>query len=117
MNFNKVIIKNVTQQPNNIHIAVHPFPIKVIRMMMYKGDYEDSDYKGELSQWQKELSDKLFDNIPGLSDLFFDNGNITIQHSGVFSDPEIYNAAVEIIEPYLKSQLALQSLENKTRGE
>ena len=37
--FNKVVIKNVTDHPTNIHLAVHPFPFGSIHMMMNKGDY------------------------------------------------------------------------------
>ncbi len=107
--FNEVVIKNVTEQPKNIHLAVHPFPFNRIKMMMHKGDYTNNDGT-ELEEWQKHLADDLWDKIPGISDLFFCNGEITIQHQGVFEDEEIIEVATEIIKPYLDKNLNLINL-------
>lgn len=108
--FNKVVVRNVTQQKNNVHLAVHPFFFNRILMMMNKGDYSNHD-GSELTDWQKHLADELWNNIPGLSDLFFCNGEITIQHTGIFNDSEIFDAASEIIRPYLEENLTLINME------
>lgn len=107
--FNKVVIKDVTSQKHNIHLAVHPFPFGVIMMMMNKGDYTNHDGT-ELKDWQKRLADSLWENIPGISDLFFCNGEITIQHQGIFEDIEIIEAAKEIISPSLEENLKLNNM-------
>jgi len=107
--FNKVVIRDVTQQKHNVHLAVHPFPFGSILMMMHKGSYTNHDGT-ELIDWQKSLADSLWDNIPGLSDLFFSNGNITIQHHGIFEDEDIKTAAEAIIRPFLEENLKLANM-------
>ncbi len=104
--FNKVVINDVTQHKHNIHLAVHPFPFDSIKMMMNKGDYTNHDGT-ELNEWQTRLADSLWDNLPGVNDLFFNNGGITIQHNGIFEDNEIIEVAIEIIEPFLQANLKI----------
>lgn len=58
-------------------------------------------------EWKCRLADALFEGIPGLTRLFFTNGNITIQHSGAFPGKDILAAAKAIIQPALEAQLAL----------
>ena len=107
--FKRVVIRNNTEQQHNIHITVHPFPIKSIYMFSWKGDYGHYEDK-ELSQYQKSLADKLWDEIPGLHSMFFSNGNITLQHTGIFPDNDIYEVAVSIIQPVLEENLKLELL-------
>ncbi len=78
-------------------------------MMMDKGDYTNHDGT-ELAGWQKNLAGSLWDEIPGIAILFFLNGEITIQHQGIFSDEEIIEAATEIIEPFLVENHNLNNL-------
>lgn len=106
MDFDRVVIKDVTRMENNIHLAVHPFstPNAELIMMMSKNRFV------ELPEWQQKLADALWDNIPGLDTLFFNNGGITLQHTGIFSDAEIIEAAEEIIRPVLETQLTLRKL-------
>lgn len=110
--FDKVVIRNVTSQATNVHLAVHPFRcFDGIRMMMHRGDYNDLFKKEELSEWKQRLADALWDEIPGLQNLFFSNGEITLQHHGVFEDAAIAAAATEIIQPALEAQALLESSE------
>lgn len=111
MNFDRVIIKDVTRTETNIHLAVHPFttPNAELVMMMSRERYQ-SPSGTELPEWQQRLADALWDGIPGLDTLFFNNGEITLQHTGVFSDAEIIEAAEEIIRPVLETQLTLKKL-------
>lgn len=76
---------------------------------MHKGGYTQS-YSEDLPAWQTDLADELWDGIPGLNTLFFHNGSITIQHSGLFEDAEIIDAATRIITPFLQTQLTLDML-------
>ncbi|MCK9369899.1 hypothetical protein M0R04_08345 [Candidatus Dojkabacteria bacterium] len=109
--FNKVIIKNVTEQKHNIHLAVHPFRCDYfIKSFRGKGDYQMIRDTEELPEWQKKLSDDLYDNIPGLREIYFSNGEITLQHVGVFEDEELIEEASKIIEPYLTTNLKLEGL-------
>lgn len=105
----KVIISNRTTSRHNIHLAVHPFSHNGIIMMMQKGDYDN--HRGDvLAEWKQKLADSLWDKIPGLHSLFFQNGEITIQHVGLYSDEEIISEAEAIIMPVLKGQLLLRSV-------
>ncbi len=104
--FNRVVIRNRTQDEKNIHLAVHPFKCDGLRQINVKGDYTDI-FKGLPPDWMIHLADDLWDGIPGLARLFFSNGQITIQHTGTFDDKEIIEAAKEIIEPFLTEQLTL----------
>ena len=116
MKFDKVVIKNNTTGANNIHLAVHPFRCAyVIKHMMEKGDYDVGygETREPLPDWQQKLSDELWDNIPGLQSLFFQNGEITLQHSGVFDDTEIIKSSTDILNPYLERELRLQKLAGK----
>lgn len=113
MDFDRVVIKNVTQQKHNVHIAVHPFKSAGLRMMMRPGDYDETgdEYKGApIPEWQRGLADSLWERIPGLHTLFFGNGQITIQHAGIFDDEDIIEAAAAILQPVLQAQLLLESL-------
>lgn len=108
--FNRVVIRNVTQHDRNIHLSVHPFPLEaVIRMMETKGEY-GNHFQDDPPEWRQRLADALWDALPGLTRLFFANGSITLQHSGVFSDAEIIEAATEVIQPVLAGQLLLQQV-------
>ncbi len=116
--FDQVVIKDVTQQARNIHLAVHPFPIaNHINMMTRKGDYgheRDFDTKEPvttMAEWQKRLAVAMWDGIPGLSTLFFVNGSITLHHNGVFEDALIIEGATSIIRPALEQELQLRNLE------
>ena len=105
--FKEVVFKNLTLQKNNIHLGVHPFRMgEGIVMMMSKGDYGLSHQKLD-SQWEKDLADKLWDNIPGMDILFFDNGEVTLQHKGIYEDEELISVAEQIIRPILEWGLAL----------
>ena len=110
-NFNRVVIREQTQHENNIHLAVHPFktPNATLYLMMTAHNY-DSFRKPEMPQYMKDLADKLWNSIPGLSTLFFGNGKITLQHVGVFTDTEIVEAATPIITEVLEANLALENL-------
>lgn len=111
--FDKVIIRNRTEQKENIHLSVHPFRSRGLRMMLGPGHYDETsdDYKGDsMPEWQRKLADSLWENIPGIQTLFFGNGQITIQHAGVFEDGEITEAAINILRPALETQLLLESL-------
>ena len=107
--FDHVVIRNRTKQEQNIHLAVHPFMAgeEGIVMMTRRGNYGDAD----LPEWKQRLADKLWDTLPGLHRLFFLNGEITIQHGGVFEDAEIFEVASAIIRPALEAQLLLASIE------
>jgi hypothetical protein len=111
--FNRVVIINKTQQAENIHLAVHPFPFDHwITSMHKKGDYGHSfgeEGPEVTSEWQQRLADALWDGIPGLDTIFFKNGEITLQHAGVFSDEEIIEGAIAIIKPVLEQNLILSS--------
>jgi hypothetical protein len=105
--FNKVVFHPVDSSERNIHIAVHPFPCDdVIRLMESPGDYGRVTQE-PLTEWKRRLADALFEGIPGLTHLFFTNGNITIQHAGIFSQAEILAGAEAIVRPVLEVQLAL----------
>ena len=111
---NKVLIKDVTRQENNVHIAVYPFPHAYIVMQMHKGDKFEEDIFGCLEElWKRELSNMLWDEIPGLDTLFFANGKVTIHHNGLLDDSEVIEIATEIIKPYLETQLKLMMLEKQ----
>jgi hypothetical protein len=105
-NFNRVIVKADTGQSRNIHLAVHPFRMPRIAMMSMAGMY---DYYG-VPPAKQPLAERLWSEIPGLRTLFFRNGEITIQHNGLFSDEEIVQAATAIITPHLEEQLSLEQL-------
>lgn len=110
--FNKVVLRNKTEQMCNVHIAAHPFRCEYsIKAMNYKGDYRFFLSEETMPEWQQKLADQLWDGIPGLHTLFFTNGNITIQHSGVFDDDDIFEAACEIIRPVLETNKLLNDLE------
>lgn len=104
--FNRVVIRDRTENAHNIHLAVHPFRCDSPRKIDSQGDYMNI-FKGPLPDWLARLADGLWDAIPALTCLLFRNGEITIQHTGVFDDKEIVEAAKEIIEPFLTEQLTL----------
>ncbi len=108
---NKVVIRNRTEQAFNMHLAVYPFPhlFSTSTMMSTRGDY-GHDWEEPMPEWQRNLADSLWDAIPGLTRLFFKNGEITLQHAGVFDDPEILGMATKVIEPVLQSNLTLQEI-------
>lgn len=112
MTFNKVVIKNTTQQEENVHLAVHPFKCDKMAMMMGKGDYGTDYFNSgwEMPEYQKKLADQLWEEIPGLHNLFFSNGQITLQHVGLFTDEQIIEAATEIIRPILEQNLLLSDI-------
>lgn len=112
MSFNVVVFRNKTKRVNNIHLSVHPFYQPFVYSMYFRGDYKEHiPYNnGGIALCWRPLADKLWDNIPGLNVLFFLNGEIILQHSGVFPDNEIIEAAREIILPYLEEQLKLNNL-------
>jgi hypothetical protein len=105
-NFDRVVIKADARSSTNIHLAVHPFRMPRPVAMLSAGPYEDLG----LPPSKRPLADQLWEGIPGLSALFFSNGNITINHSGLFPDAEIIAAATEIIAPHLEEQLVLDRL-------
>lgn len=111
--FNTVVIRTQSHTGhNNIRLVVHPFhtPNAELYMMMYQGQHFDGDsYHTPMPQYMRDLSDQLWQNIPGLNTLFFGNGHITLQHAGVFDDADIIEAATQIMEPILTANLALQS--------
>lgn len=110
MTFNQVVIRNVSQKGNGIHLAIHPFTCTDgLHMMIHRGHYGRSDQE-EMPGWKKALADNLWDGIPGLSYLFFDNGIIILHHGGVFDDDEITKAADSIIRPVLEQELALRNI-------
>ncbi len=98
--FDRVVIKiSPRSKEGNLHILVHPFNTDHIVMMMGKESIRWR--KEELHEWQVPLAEQLFDKIPGLQTLFFNNGEITMQHAGVFSDTEVFLKVKEIVEPVL----------------
>lgn len=108
--FNKVVFRHVGVSERNVHIAVHPFPCEDgTRGMSWRTDY-GSPLKEALAEWKCRLADALWDGIPGLHDLFFSNGMISIQHTGAFSDKEVLTAAEAIIRPVLAAQLAVSQM-------
>jgi len=116
MRFKQVVIKNVTQQKHNIHLAVHPFYFdEVIRHFEKQGDYKGGSFQEtEVVDWQRRLLDELWAGIPGLHSVFFTNGEITLQHAGIFDDEEIITSASEIIQPYLEQELKLRQLTDES---
>jgi hypothetical protein len=109
--FDRVVVVNKTMHAHNVHLGVHPFSFPSgIKMMTRKGDYDFYLKSGEMAEWQKKLADELWDGIPGLSTLFFDNGQITLQHSGVFTDHDIVAEATDIITPFLEQEMLLKNL-------
>lgn len=106
--FNKVVIKNTTQFHHNVWLAVYPFYVADMVRMEHKGHYGYDWDTGSISEWQKALADKLWDKLPGLQTIYFDNGEIILQHNGLFSDEEIIAAATEVIQPVLEDNLLLQ---------
>lgn len=113
MGFNKIVFSAHINYSANIHIRVHPFAVSRMVMMTEPGEYnhyftDDTP----LTESQKILADTLWEAIPGLNNLFFDNGEITIQHDGLFDDSEILEAAKTIIMPELEATLELQRLRN-----
>ena len=113
-NFNRVIIRDMSpNDPTVASLAVHPFPFDGQAMMLERGVVAQHEAlvrmglsKGvELSEWQKELADSLWDNLPTLQSLQMVNGMIALQHSGAFEPAEISEAAIAIIKPYLEMQL------------
>lgn len=110
MTFNRVVIRDATVHTHNVHISVHPFKRSDgLCMMSHKGEYTN-DWREPMPEWQQRLADMLWDEIPGLSTLFFGNGQITIQHAGVFDDKDIVAAATTILQPVLETQLILESI-------
>ena len=107
--FDRVVIRDRTEHQGNIHLAVHPFKCDGLRRIENPGDYMDIR-KGPLPDYLASLADALWDGIPGLTRLFFSNGQITLQHTGVFDDKEIVAAARELLEPILETNLALDSV-------
>lgn len=114
--FNRVVIRDRTKQQYNIHLAVHPFHFtEGIRMMSSEDAVDDfmtrasneHNAANPLTGPQARLAKNLMASIPGIQHLFFANGAITIQHTGVFDDKAIIAAAKEIIEPFLTEQLTL----------
>ena len=110
MDLNKPIIKDVTLDSKNVHLAVYPFFHGAINMMMHMGDYGEHGYN-PMQEWEHELSDKLWNNIPCLNMMFFSNGNITLQHNGLLTDAEVIELATPIIMPYLETNIKLKQLE------
>lgn len=108
------IIKNVTRDERNVHLAVYPFFHNSINMMMHKGHYGEY-FDEKLSEWKKELADKLWDNVPGISCLFFNNGEITIQHNGVLEDNDVIELATRVIQPYLETNIRIMTIDNSER--
>lgn len=110
--FDKVVIRNKTEQEHNIHLAVHPFPVDgMIRSFDHSGDRDTLFNESEpLPEWQGKLVDTLYERIPGLQALFFRNGGITLQHSGVFDDEAIITEAEAILRPVLEENLRLKRL-------
>jgi hypothetical protein len=105
-NFDRVVIKADARHPRNIHLAVHPFRMPGPVAILVAGLYDPPGVPPS----KRPLADRLWEGIPGLLALFFSNGKITIQHSGLFPDEEIITAATEIIAPHLEEQLALDRL-------
>ena len=111
--FDKIVIKNRTTHENNIHLAVYPFPMTGpdwIRSFRYKGDPDTDLGRESLVDWQRKCVDQFFEILPGLQAVFLRNGEITLQHSGVFSDEEIVEAASKILRPVLEENLRLERL-------
>ena len=117
MDKNQVIVRNVTEQERNVHLAIHPFQFGVIAMMSNKGDYGRRFNDGEeMILWQREMADALWDGIPGLSTLFFVNGGVTLQHNGLFNDAEVIDEATKIITPFLMTNRILNDIDEE-KGE
>ncbi|KKM96752.1 hypothetical protein LCGC14_1174890 [marine sediment metagenome] len=104
VDFNKVVIRDTPKQEGNIHLSVHPFRVDSIHMMSQRGEY-GHDWKEPIPPWQRLVADALWDSIPGLTTLFFQNGKVTLQHSQVFPDHEIAQAAKEVLTPFLENNL------------
>jgi hypothetical protein len=105
-NFDRVVIKADARHPGNIHLAVHPFRMPKRVVILVAGLYDPPGVPPS----KRPLADRLWEGIPGLLALFFSNGEITIQHSGLFPDEEIITAATAIITPHLEEQLVLDRL-------
>lgn len=104
---NNPIIKNVTQHEGNVHLAVYPFFHNSINMMTEQGYYRDHE-GSQMTDWEKSLADKLWETIPSLAVLFFNNGEITIQHHRLLSDEEVVEMASSIILPYLTANMIVR---------
>lgn len=110
-NFNRVVIRVINNDGStgsyegNIHLAVHPFKCEHFFMMGCKGYYDVS-----MPLWQRDLADKLWDEVPGMHTLFFGNGYITVQHHEVFTNAEIIEVAEALIRPVLEAQLKSAAL-------
>ena len=112
MELSGVIIKEVTTQGRNVQLAVYPFFTTYhIHHFRRRGQF-DMIWEGDkLPEWHKSLSNILFDKVPGLQDLFFTNGEITLQHSGVLEDAEVIELTKEVITPFLEQELRLRMLD------
>ena len=112
--FDIVVIKRLPQsESGNIHLALHPFHLvgpEWIRSFKHKGDFDTIFDREPLPEWQQKLVDELFESLPGLQTVFFKNGEITLQHSEVFSDDEIVEAATKLLHPVLSINLQLTKL-------
>jgi hypothetical protein len=108
---NKAIIKDTTRDANNYHIvslAVYPF-FKGERVLLMEAS---STSRKELSTWEKEMANKIWSTIPGVSYIDLQNGQIVITHHGVLDNKEIAEMATKIIEPYLQTNINIRKLED-----
>ncbi len=111
--FNRVVIKDISLSfdQHAVRMAVHPFP--------FDGDGEDyfkmtsrGKFSIDIPDHQKRLANALWERIPGLRSMYFKNGEISIYHSGIFENEEIYKAALDIVTPFLEQNLALHMMDN-----
>lgn len=110
--FDTIRIENKTFIPNNIWLAVYPFKLpdnKRFNIFRYATDKDI--WNGEpLPDRFLNLVKDLYEQLPSISCIIFENGRIIIQHTGAFSDKEIIEVAEEIIELFLKKELNFESM-------
>lgn len=111
--FNKVVIKksdSYREGHHNIWLSVHPLKLDYIRSSSHMNDYGRIGDWSDTPQYIKDLMDEMWNKIPGLSYLSFNNGRVVIQHTGAFDDKDIEEVAIDILQPVLEANLALQNL-------
>lgn len=103
----EIIIRDRTKQTGNVHVAIHPLRTSGNTWMsIYKGHYGSQDIfadeENKMPLWLRKMADDLWEAVPGLNTLSIGNGEITLQHVGIFEDREVIAYAEPVIRHHIE---------------
>ena len=100
----------------SVSMRVFPFYWGSPRVMGGKGDYDDRepwpgrapwDQVQSLPSWAKRMADALWDALPEMEALGFDDSRISVKHRGSEPPLEVAQRVLEVIRPFIAEQASL----------